>query len=254
MIGKVKWDRRRGRPEPIAALNKVAELENGEPLVDMRVACPAVVIHRPQVIPYVRQRVAAMLEEVARHLPPGVSLGVIDAFRPFERQVRIYEFMESSAREAFPHLTHAQLRRRVCRWVAPVDQKAPPGHCTGAAIDVQLIDDQGEVIDVWAPFERYQAAPTYTLGLTAEAERYRTLLVETMLGVGFSNCRDEWWHYSFGDAGWAVRMGLNECCYGIAHLDPHLYEEQERLWMEAFRDRTNPFIAKEPDDETNASS
>ena len=21
-----------------------------------------------------------------------------------------------------------------------------------------------------------------------------------------SNCRDEWWHYSYGDAGWAVRL------------------------------------------------
>jgi len=42
----------------------------------------------------------------------------------------------------------------------------------------------------------------------------RTILVETMLEVDFSNCRDEWWQYSWGDAGWAVRMSETECFYG----------------------------------------
>jgi D-alanyl-D-alanine dipeptidase len=37
-----------------------------------------------------------------------------------------------------------------------------------------------------------------------------------MLDVGFSNCRDEYWHYSFGDSAWAVRIGASECPYGLA--------------------------------------
>jgi D-alanyl-D-alanine dipeptidase len=68
------------------------------------------------------------------------------------------------------------------------------------------------------------------------------ILVETMLSVGFSNCRDEWWHYSYGDAGWAVRMGLDSCVYGLARLDPALYAKQERISMQAIRRRKNPFL------------
>jgi D-alanyl-D-alanine dipeptidase len=69
------------------------------------------------------------------------------------------------------------------------------------------------------------------------------LLVETMLSVGFSNCRDEWWHYSYGDAGWAVRMDRPVCFYGLIQLDESLYREQEALWIEAAKDRANPFLS-----------
>ena len=69
--------------------------------------------------------------------------------------------------------------------------------------------------------------------------------VQAMLGAGFSNCRDEWWHYSWGDAGWAVRMGETECCYGLVDLPREQYAEQERLWLEAMERRENPFTARE---------
>ncbi|MBI1757270.1 MAG: hypothetical protein HYR64_09210 [Fimbriimonas ginsengisoli] len=202
---------------------------------------------RPQAIPYARETVANMLVEANAKLPKGIGLALVEAWRPIERQQRIYDFMWRNAVEAFPHRTHAALRRTVCRWVAPTDQKAPPGHCTGGAVDVQLVDEAGETIDVWSPYDRFKAAPTYALGLDEPALRHRMLLVDTMLSVGFSNCRDEWWHYSFGDAGWAVRMGQTRCQYGLAALDPGLYAQLEELSAESFKDRENPFLAA-PDD------
>lgn len=237
----LKWDRKKGRPEPIRLLNQIQELENGEPLVDVRSAAPSIKIIRDQVIPYVRRTVAEMCEEAARRLPAGVYLGLVEGWRPIERQQRIYDFMWKAATEAFPHRDHAALRRTVCRWVAPTDQKAPPGHCTGAAVDVWLVDETGEPMDVSSPYDRFEAAPTYSHGLSEVAERNRMLLVETMLGVGFSNCRDEWWHYSWGDAGWAVRVGETKCVYGLAKLDPVIYEELERMHAEAMKDRPSPF-------------
>jgi D-alanyl-D-alanine dipeptidase len=183
-----------------------------------------------------------MLEEAARSMPPGVFLGVVDAWRPFARQQRIYDFMMRSAVEAFPDRNLASLRRTVCRWVAPTDQKAPPGHCTGAAVDVWLVDENGENIDVKSPYDRWEASATYTLGLTAEAEANRALLVNAMLLVGFSNCRDEWWHYSFGDAGWAVRVQEPTCQYGRVDLPEELYREQELASIELLKGRPNPFL------------
>lgn len=237
-----RWDRSRGVPEPIRALNGVVEADNGEPLVDLRVIAPHVGILRDQTIPYCRETVARMAEAAAVSLPQGVFLAVTDAWRPLERQQRIYDFMLRCAREAFPGRSHASLRRTLCRWVAPTDQKAPPGHCTGAAIDVHLVDGAHAPLDVTSPWDRFRAAPTYTVGLTPEALTNRTLLVEAMLGAGFSNCRDEFWHYSYGDAGWAVRTGRSECVYGLATLPRELYEAQERLAEEAMKGRENPFL------------
>lgn len=237
-----KWDRSKGSPEPIAALNRVRELENGEPLVDLRIAAPSARIHRPTVIPFARQTVAEMLERAAQSLPQEFRLGVVDAWRPLSRQIRIYEWVMRCAQEAFPNRTYRELRRTVNRWAAPCDQKAPPGHCTGAAIDVWLLHENGEVADVSNPYLRFSAAPTYSLGLEPQALANRMALVHSMLGAGFSNCRDEWWHYSYGDAGWAVRSGAASCPYGLIELNGFDYSEQERLSEEALAARSNPFL------------
>lgn len=236
-----KWDRTKGRPEPIHLLNRIAEHENGEPLVDVRLACPSVKLIRPQVIPFVRQRVAELCEEAATLLPKGLYLGLVEGWRPIERQQRIFDFIWKCAEETWPDRSYASLRRTVCRWAAPTDQKAPPGHCTGAAVDVWLVDELGEPVDVTSPFDRFQAAPTYCYGLSEIAHQNRMILVDAMLKVGFSNCRDEWWHYSYGDAGCAVRLAKPTCCYGLAKLDLELYEELEKIWIEKAKERQNPF-------------
>ncbi len=236
------WDRSKGRPEPIRALNRIREIESGEPLVALSEVAPSVKIVRDAVIPFLRKTVAEMLESAAQSLPDGYQIGVIDAWRPFDRQVRIWKFMSECLDEARPDLTYAAKRRILCRFVAPVDQKAPPGHTTGAAVDVWLLDASGEQIDVTAPFARLRGAPTYVFGLDPEAHRHRMILVEVMLAAGFSNCRDEWWHYSYGDAGWAVRMDKPECPYGRIDLDPSLYTRQEEEWMALLKDRPNLFL------------
>ncbi len=240
----IKWDRTKGRPEPVQALDRVRERDNGEPLIRLADVAPSILLPRHQTIPYVRETVAMMAERAAKLMPSGVFLAVTDAWRPLKRQIMIYEFMTRSAQEAFPNRFGANLRRTVNRWVAPPGRKAPPGHCTGAAIDVVLMDEAGEFIDVSSPYGRIEGGPTYAFGLTTQAHQNRILLVDAMLEVGFSNCRDEWWHYSYGDAGWAVRLGLDECIYGLIELPDELYVREQALWEENIRTRPNPFLER----------
>lgn len=237
-----RWDRSIGQPEPIAALNRVREIECGEPLVDIRIVAPSVVIYRPAVIPFLRATVADMVAVAARRLPPELRLACVDAWRPLDRQIRIYDWLMRCAIEAFPNRSHAQLRRTVNRWAAPYDQKAPPGHCTGAAIDVWLIDQNGDPVDVSSPYDRFSAAPTHSIGLNRCARDNRFYLVDAMLLAGFSNCRDEWWHYSFGDAGWAVRTGATSCQYGLAQLPDLDVDAEERFHAQHLSRRSNPFL------------
>lgn len=238
----MRWDRTRGRPEPVAALDRIPLVECGEPLVDLRIEAPAVRIGYDRTIPYCRATVAHMVQRAAESLPPGVFLAVTDAWRPFQRQMLIYEFMMRSAREAFPQRSETQLIRTVNRWVAPPNRKAPPGHCTGAALDVILQNEAGEPLDVTSPFDRMGGGPTFMFGLTPEAQAHRFLLYDAMMGAGFSNCRDEWWHYSYGDAGWAVRLGFDHAIYGRIELPEELYREQQLRWEEMHLERPNPFL------------
>ena len=84
-------------------------------------------------------------------------------------------------------------------------------------MDVGLLGPDGNALDMTAPTEGWQAAYTWSDKIGPEAKHNRMLMVEAMLGAGFSNCRDEYWHYSWGDSAWAVRVGETECPYGWAY-------------------------------------
>jgi len=174
-----------------------------------------------------------MLAGAASTLPAGVYLGVTEAWRPLQRQMRGYDNFLAGLREKRPEWPASALRRAANRFFHPYDRKAPPGHCTGGAVDVRLYDEPGEPIDLASPFtDLWRGAPTHVRGLTPEAHENRRLLVGAMLSVGFSNCLQEFWHYSYGDAAWAVRTGHDECHYGFIELPEENWLEQE---VEAIR-------------------
>ena len=211
-----------GAPEPIAALNRIPiteyalPLPTRESLVDIRLTCPNVVLSE-HVCPYLRVRVAEMLNRAQDSLPAGYRLKVGTALRTLSMQRSGWDGSFKRNQEAHPDWPLSALRRATNKYHAPYDQKAPPGHCTGAAADVGLLDPDGAELDMIAPTEGWQAAATWSDKIGPEAKRNRMLMVEAMLGAGFSNCRDEYWHYSWGDSAWAVRHGEKECPYGWAH-------------------------------------
>jgi D-alanyl-D-alanine dipeptidase len=203
--------------EPIAALNRVPLRECGEALVDLRRHCPGVRIAR-RCVPFLRRTVADMLNAAQAALPAGHRFWVTTALRTLEMQQALYDRYFQQMVTEHPEWSYAALRRATNRFFAPVDQPAPPGHCTGGAVDVKLLGPGGRLLDVISPFEGWAAAPTYRPGLSPRAARNRAILVEAMLGAGFSNCHDEYWHYSYGDAAWAVRTGQPFCIYGAVLL------------------------------------
>src|SRR5262249_48323751 len=108
-----------------------------------------------------------------------------------------------------PEWGDTQLKRVVNRYVAPPDAVVPPPHSTGGAIDIFLVDGNGNRLDQHSPYEPFDPR-SYLFnppGLTPEALRNRTLLREALLGTGLTNYPSEWWHWSYGDQGWAYRAG-----------------------------------------------
>jgi zinc D-Ala-D-Ala dipeptidase len=211
-----------GSPEPIAALNRVCIREAAvpwderEPLVDIRAHCSDV-LFAPGICPFLRLRPAEMLKRAQAALRTGIHLRVATALRTATMQMSGWDRYFARMKEENPAWPLSALRRATNKYHAPYDQKAPPGHCTGGAVDVVLVDAADQPLDVTSPTEGWDAAYTWSDKLSPEARANRMILVEAMLGAGFSNCRDEYWHYSWGDSAWAVRVGETECPYGWAH-------------------------------------
>ncbi len=211
-----------GSPEPIAALNRVRISEYAlpwperEPLVDIRSYCPGL-IFAERICPYLRLRVANMLNCAHASLPHGFRFRVGTALRTLAMQKGGWDRYFERMREEHPAWPLSALRRATNKFFAPYDQKAPPGHCTGGAVDVVLVDQEDKPIDVTAPTQGWEAAYTWSEMLAPESRSNRMVMVEAMLAAGFSNCRDEYWHYSWGDSAWAVRVGEHACPYGWSH-------------------------------------
>jgi D-alanyl-D-alanine dipeptidase len=203
-----------GSPEPFHLLNRIPIRENGEPLVDIRHTCPYVVL-RPGCLPYLRVTTARMLNEAQASLPAGYRFSVSTALRTLEMQSSMYWRNYNRLHEEKPHLPTSALRRITNKYFAPPDAKAPPGHTTGGAIDVGLLGPDFNSRDMIAPTSGWEAAYTWSDKIGPEARQHRSIIIKALRDVGFSNCRDEWWHWSYGDNAWSVRTGVDFAVYGL---------------------------------------
>jgi D-alanyl-D-alanine dipeptidase len=202
-------------PEPFRLMNRIPIIENGEPLVDLRETNKELSFG-DYCLPYVRESVAQALKSATERVPEHLDLRIFTALRTLEQQAEMYWGNYRRAREAHPEWPESIVRKMTNRFFAPPDAKAPPGHCTGGAVDVGLLlRDSGEGLDVRSPLEGWKGAPTMARGLSPEAAENRRLLCYMMHSTGLSNCRDEFWHWSYGDSAWAVRVGVGAACYGL---------------------------------------
>lgn len=95
------------------------------------------------------------------------------------------------------------------------DDRYPPPHTTGGAVDLFLRRaGESEPLDVTSPFPWDEtSAPTAMRGLTEGAQANRRLLVQALEATGLTNYVGEWWHWSYGDSGWALRVGAQKAIY-----------------------------------------
>lgn len=201
-------------------LRRIPIRECGEPLVNfldyggrLFLDEPRWNYHRETLL---RESVAKALAEASKRLPRGYSFAVIEGWRPRHIQRRMYLTALRRWREMHPEWSEAHLRRVVNRFSAPPDhRKVPPPHLTGGALDIMLADARGKRLDHHSPYaprdpKGYQ---TDAPDLSPEAKKVRTILRDALASVGITNYPSEFWHYSYGDQGWAYRERADVAIY-----------------------------------------
>jgi D-alanyl-D-alanine dipeptidase len=204
--------------EPIKRLRSVTIHDHGEPLVDLRDVCSEVNL-RPGCLPLLRRTVALMVREVQKNLPHGCTLTVGTCLRTVEMQRGIRDHLTEKLRTEHPEWTPATLQRMLNRMVAPLDHRAPAPHTTGAAIDVGVDGPDGKPFRFSNDDDWWSCAPTYSDKLHDECRDNRMMLINVMEGAGLTNYLGEWWHWSYGDQGWALRVGRDVAYYGSVEVE-----------------------------------
>lgn len=218
--------------EPVTELKRIKIVDNGEPLVDYLEFCPRLVKANP-VFEYryetvVRESVARKLCMASKVLPNGYRIGVLEGWRPHHIQRRMYLLTWNRFKELHPEWGDAQLRRVVNRFTAPMNNKVPPPHSTGAAVDLYLLDSDLHELNMRAPYPTRDSHsfPFEAKGLTELSKERRRILADALLAGGMTNYPSEYWHWSYGDQGWAYRTGAPNAIYNV--VEPQGYVPDER--------------------------
>ena len=209
----------------------VEVIECGEPFVLLDDLSPDHIVVSPEYAlrgyrntmrhAFARWQVAGMLRAAARLLPRSYRLMIWDSWRPIALQEEIFVRHRETLRRRHPEYDEARLIRETEAYVSipSRDPAAPAPHSTGGAVDLTICDAAGFPLQMGTDFDHFgpEAATRY---FEEKAERGETLsdaerealtnrrfLYHVMTQQGFTNYREEWWHFDFGDQFWGQITG-----------------------------------------------
>jgi D-alanyl-D-alanine dipeptidase len=203
--------------ETMANLDKIPIRENREAMVDLRDACPNILV-RPlnsrmrtlKARASVAQRLNEAQDSLQQHAP-GYQIVVVDAWRPNKQQTRWHKLAKAVVRLRHPFWPCELVREAANQYVAAPDASAPPPHSTGGAVDLRLRGPDKK--DLCMGPRTLAACRTEYAGLSSEQRHNRHLLSYALERAGFSNYEEEWWHWSYEDSGWALRTNYAYALY-----------------------------------------
>ena len=212
--------------------NIFIKLENVFPF-DIKMQYPILGMKSAVTECFLRYEVYELLKKAAANLPEGYRFRIWDAWRPLSLQKELYEFYRKSLIDNFDlsALSEDEQNKFISKYIAipSEDPSSPPAHTTGGAIDITLIDAQGNEVDMGTGFDDFSEKAATDYFETAElknsvAGKNRRILKNAMTSAGFTNLPSEWWHYDYGNRNWASYSG-NEVIYKGVFIQENLIFE-----------------------------
>ena len=172
---------------------------------------------------WVRQGVRDRLIQAQALLPDGIYLRLYEGYRSPAVQQMLFANHLAQVKQDQPDLGEQQAYLEATQLVSaptrPDGTDNIPPHSTGAAVDVELVDEGGTVLDFGMEIADWGRVPLALCerdcaGLSERAQHNRQHLLDVMQHVGFVNYPQEWWHFSYGDQFWAYTAGQPSAIYG----------------------------------------
>lgn len=183
---------------------------------------------------FLRTQVLERLIQAQTHLQtqqPGWKIQIFDAYRPIAVQQFMVDYTCADMARAqgfvWEDMTEAQQQELLTLvyqfWALPsTDPRTPPPHSTGAAVDVSLVDQQGQPVDMGSTIDEVseRSHPNY-FAVNPQPDRLsddhvrqfhtnRQQLKQVMVQAGFCQHPNEWWHFSFNDQLWVWLMNQHK--------------------------------------------
>ena len=150
----------------------------------------------------------------------GYRIKLYDAYRSFKEQKESWEQRIKDTKAENPDLSDSEIEKITSLKVSNVtDKDNVGGHQTGGAIDITLVNSDGQELDMGTKYEEYsEKTHTNNKKITSQQKKNRRYMIEKLEKIGFNNFPAEWWHFSYGDKMWAAYKSKKKCMYG--YIEP----------------------------------
>lgn len=173
---------------------------------------------------YVRKTVAEMLVNARELLPKGYNFKIFDGYRPIRIQQNLWDHFREDIIKNEPGLSEAEVDVKASFFVSrpSYDELHPSLHNTGGAVDLSIVDDNGEDLDMGTDFDSFKETSFTDYyekdNSNLAARENRRMLYNVMLQSGFTNLPSEWWHYDYGTKFWAYYKKRSALYKGILDM------------------------------------
>ena len=216
---------------PGEIIKKVKLEENHDPLVRIDENENIIIADRMEPPVYLRSHVYDMLKSFIEEVgEDGYKVKLYDAYRSFDEQKASWEQRIKDTKAEHPELSDDEIVKLTSFKVSNItDKENVGGHQTGGAIDITLVDENGEELDMGTRYEEYsEKTHTNNDTITEEQKKNRRYMCEKLEKLGFNNFPTEWWHYSYGDKMWAAYKNKKTCMYGYIEPEQEVEKEQKK--------------------------
>ncbi len=167
---------------------------------------------------YVRSKLLEKLIQAANSLPAQFRLVIRAGHRPISVQRQLVEDCSSAYLRQNPQASKDQALIHARTFFSDPDTEIPP-HVCGAAVDVGVIGSDNRLLDFGSEInEESKISSLYSTDITHEQKTNRLMLTTVMLDADFASCKNEWWHFSYGDQTWAWFYGKKSSLYGLVEM------------------------------------
>jgi len=187
-----------------------------------------------------REGAVNALIKAKKNLPSDWNFLIWDGYRPLNLQQKLYNDLTTLRKTEHPEWDSSKLAKEVEKFVkyASYDPSRPSPHNTGGAVDLTIIDADGKELDMGTSFDEFtEKSYTWdekknhkntsiydiedydkTRRITPEQSKNRKILREILMSEGFGPYQWEWWHFNFGNVGWAEYYDKAVAFYGSLEL------------------------------------
>ncbi|MBT3207078.1 MAG: hypothetical protein HN704_01315 [Bacteroidetes bacterium] len=166
----------------------------------------------------VREAVHEKIGRISKKLDEqDKKLIIRSSWRSFEHQRLLWEEKVVFMQKEYPKLELEEIKENVSYFIAPPTKSS---HATGGAVDALIYDLKNDCVMDFGTneglnIELNDKCYPYHPFIPSQAKQNRALLINLFTEEDFVVDLKEYWHFDYGNAGWAIEKGEEHSIYGI---------------------------------------